>query len=374
MVDVETVVEPGNLAPYLRPWDELTVAEGRPYAAPAWLLAWWRTSAPKGSLLRVFVALEGGALLGVAPFFVDREPARPARYQPLGAGTFPRAEPLARSDRREEVLTAFVRALASASPLPSIVSSAGVGAGAPWSAALAWWPGGRSWRHVDRATAAPVAHLGDSFGSWLASKSRNFRSEFSRKRRRLEGEGGSIGMASLEDLDRHLGAFGHLHQMRWDPRGGSGVLRPGVEAMLREAGRELVPAGRFRLWSIEVDGRIVSSHLFLAAGRELAYWLGGFDDAWSAFSPANLVILAAIEHAFGAGNDRVDLGAGAQDYKYRFADGEETLEWATVIPPGDRHWRTRLRLAPRYLRTAAARRVPGPARERIRRLVPRRAR
>jgi CelD/BcsL family acetyltransferase involved in cellulose biosynthesis len=94
----------------------------------------------------------------------------------------------------------------------------------------------------------------------------------------------------------------------------------------------LLPAGRFRLWSIEVDGVAISSHLFVSGGGRVNYWLGGFDDAWGRYSPAMVTLVAAIEHAREAGDVEVGLGAGRQEYKGRFTDEAEALDWLTVLP------------------------------------------
>jgi hypothetical protein len=62
----ELVDDPARLAPHLAAWDELAVAAGRPYCAPAWMLAWWRALVPAGSELRVVLALDVAVVRGVA--------------------------------------------------------------------------------------------------------------------------------------------------------------------------------------------------------------------------------------------------------------------------------------------------------------------
>ena len=112
--------------------------------------------------------------------------------------------------------------------------------------------------------------------------------------------------------------------------------------------------------------------LFLAAGGEVAYWLGGFDDARAAQQPAMQTILAAIEEALEQGDARLDLGAGAQDYKYRFADGEDELRTVTIVPRGPRYALARAALLPDHARRAVTTRIPDPWRERLRRSLARR--
>jgi CelD/BcsL family acetyltransferase involved in cellulose biosynthesis len=86
-----------------------------------------------------------------------------------------------------------------------------------------------------------------------------------------------------------------------------------------------------RLWTLEAEGAAISSQLFVAAGGAVTYWLGGFDPAWAREHPALVVLLRAVEDAFARGDERMDLGAGAQPYKQRFATGEDALV-SSVVP------------------------------------------
>jgi CelD/BcsL family acetyltransferase involved in cellulose biosynthesis len=134
----------------------------------------------------------------------------------------------------------------------------------------------------------------------------------------------------------------------------------------------LGPAGRFRLWRIEVDGEPVCVQLFLVAGGQLTYWGGGFDPAWGDVQPAQLSILAAVEDAFARGERRIDFGGGDQRYKWRFADRDEPVAWVSLFPRNRRYLLTRLQLLPKESRQTArglARRMPERWQERLRRLL-----
>jgi CelD/BcsL family acetyltransferase involved in cellulose biosynthesis len=129
-----------------------------------------------------------------------------------------------------------------------------------------------------------------------------------------------------------------------------------------------------RLWTIEVDGDVISAHVFLGAGDMSTYWLGGFDDGWAAQQPALQSLVAAIEHAFDAGDRLLDLGAGAQSYKYRLADGERQLAWTTLVPPGPRAVRARMLVGSRRLRRTVVQHLPGRVVIQLKRLRARRRR
>jgi polysaccharide biosynthesis protein PslH len=348
-------------------WDALAVATDRPYCAPGWMLAWWRHVAPPGAKLRVVLAVEGGRLLGIAPLFVDRGHGGLSRYRLLASGTSMPIEPLARPGCERLAAQVFAAQLASASPPVQVLVLEGIPSTSPWPGLLARaWPGtDQPWVHIDYSRRAPTLALSDrSFPEWMASRGRHFRKHMGRDRRQLESRGGAFRLAATPDeVEAGLRSFGPLHHARWDRRGGSNVLTPQVEAMLVDAGRRMVEDGRFRLWNIEVDGRTISSHVFLNAGGELAYWLGAFDESWSELGPSMQAILAAVEHAWTKGDRRVDFGPGGQPYKYRFADGEDVLNWVTLVPQTLGYRRARVQLLPKHAYRAISSRLPPRAKD-----------
>ena len=343
-----------ELEAYRPDWDALAIDLRRPYCAPAWMLAWLRHVAPKAKL-RAVVALDGDRMVGIAPFCAVSGRLGLTRYRLLAASSCSPVEPLAERGRESEAAAVFAACLAEASPRVDLLSLEGIHASSPWPPLLcAAWPGGRLRAHRELSHPAPELALGDlSFEQWLASKSGNFRQQVRRGRRQLESHGASFRMSSAEELDRDLESFARLHRARWSERGGSQALSPGVERMVREAAHELLADERFRLFCIDVDGRTIAAEVFLAAGGELSYWLGGFDDAWAAQRPSLLGIVQAIEDALGRGEARCDLGPGAQAYKYRLADSEQRADWLTMAPPGPRAAVAQLTLAPRRAWRAA---------------------
>jgi CelD/BcsL family acetyltransferase involved in cellulose biosynthesis len=353
----ELIDDPDALERLGPQWDRLAIAHRRPFCSPAWMLAWWRHVAPDSARLSTVAVFSGDQLCGLAPFYAQRGPLGLVRYRLLSAATSTRIEPLAVPGAKRDVAEAVAATLAQARPLPHCVSLDGVVAGSSWADHLASaWPHRRS-PYVKRAASAPVPALtlaGRTYEQWFQSRSSHFRREVRRRRRRLEERGAMFRMATTEaDLVAALKSSASLHYSRWSWRGGSKVLNEGVELMLSEAGCRLLPDRRLRLWTIEVDGRAISSQIFLEAGGELTYWLGGFDEEWAKLAPSILGVLAAIEHAFEAGDERVVLGAGAQDYKYSFADEEEAVDWTLIVPRGKRYPLTRAQLNYRFLRRRA---------------------
>jgi CelD/BcsL family acetyltransferase involved in cellulose biosynthesis len=380
MISTDTITDVDALAQLHGDWDALAVELGKPFCGPAWMLSWWHYVAPRKSRLRVIVVRDGDALVGIAPFFACIR-GGVVRYRLLAGPTSARIEPLVRRRYEQEVGDVFARTLARTSPKPDVILFDGTERKLRWPARLAdsWPDGRRPWVSRDTRMPAPTLVMRNmSFSEWWETRSSHFRREIRRRRRRLEEAGAVFSMAAdPEDLDRRLASFAALHYERWRWRGGSMALNPQMELMLRAAGRELLSDQRFRLWNIEVGEKVISSQLFVEAGGELAYWLGGFDDAWAAHGPSIQAVLAAIEHAWERGDRRIDFGAGGQSYKYSFADGHDEIEWAAVAPRGLRYPITRLQLLPGHVRrlvmTDLIGRIPQGTKDRIKRTL-RRAR
>ncbi len=349
------------LAAYSDRWDMLAVECARPYCTPSWLLPWWRHAAPAGARLRTVVVLDGEQLVAIAPLYSSREGGLD-QHRLLGHGASLGVEPLAKEGVERESAQLIAPELVGKSV---VLDLEGIRAASPWPRHLAdAWPGGAGLRRELSLVAPALTLAGGTFEDWLASKSKHFRSQIRRDRRRLDEAGARFRLAKTEEeLAGGLEAFAALHRARWDERGGSDVLTEGVERMLPEVARELGPSGRLRLWTIEIDGKVIAADLWLAAGGEVSWWLTGFDDAWHAVTPTLQSLVAALEHAWASGDRHVDFGGGDQLLKSRLAADEDRLDWLLVVPRGQPL--TSLRLLPREVK----RRIPASVRPRLKRLL-----
>ena len=358
----ELVDDPARLQTMRAAWDALAVELGRPYCAPAWLLAWWDHARPSGALLRTVLVHDGSELVAVAPFYADRRLARAVHYRLLAADVSHRITPLIRRGAEEGATKAIAETLAAARPRPAVIRFESVEAEGRWPERFAeQWPGpARPWAVREWCGPAPTVTLeGQTFENWMRAKSRNFRSQAGRMRRHLEAEGARFSLAAgPNEVRQGLEALARLHYARWEGRGGSTALDRGVERMLAEAASELLADCRFRLFTIEAAGAVISAHLFVAAGGEVAYWNGGFDETFAGDQPSMRVLVEAIEDAMGRSDRSLDLGGGSEGYKMRLADGEDLLETCLVVPRGAGYSLTRLQLVPRRLRRSIRSTLP----------------
>jgi CelD/BcsL family acetyltransferase involved in cellulose biosynthesis len=366
----EFVEERERISPHEPAWEALAVACARPFCLPAWLLAWWDQAAPPRSRLAVALVFDGDDLVGVGPWFVHVGRGGFNRYQPLGTGTFARVVPLSAPGREAAVATALAQALSTADIAPDLVMFEGVEEGCAWPELLCdAWPRSRPWVGRTIGQVAPFVTVdGRDFENWFATKTAHFRKRMRRSQKEFAKHGGTYRLTTPDRVKEDVRRFAALHRARWQGRGGSGVLTPGAEAMLVEAGERLAGSGRFRLWTMEVGGEAISSHLALEAGGEVGYWLTGFDERHARYSPSRLGILHVIKDSCELGAARVDLGDGEFAFKLRFTDGAERLQRLGLAPRGRRYPLRRLVMLRLQLRRVASERLPEGAKARVRAL------
>jgi CelD/BcsL family acetyltransferase involved in cellulose biosynthesis len=364
-----------DLQPYVPAWDDLALVMRSPYCSPAWVLSWWQHVRPRQAALRTVVVLDGNDLVGIAPIFADLGIGGIVRHRLMGSS---RRDFLVAPQLEEEATGVVAGVLGASEPSPDVFMLEGVPTDRRWPQVLTQrWPARRMSLHRQFTQPVPIASLdGRTYDEWLGSKSRNFRQGMRRRLRQLEVAGARISLTRDDsELSADLEAFARLHHQRWAARGGSGVLDEHVQRMLEDCSRALIGQLRFRLWSIKAGGETISSHIFLSAGGETTYWLGGFDERWGHLQPAMVTIFAAIQHAFSVGDRWFDLGVGGQPYKYRFSDAEDHLGWTLLVRSGLKaplarsqmlRLRTRMKLAERLppsvkrqLRRAARRAMAG---------------
>lgn len=285
----------------------------------------------------------------------------------MGVDVCDRVGPLARPGQETVVAEQLVRALHDLRPRASVMSLEGIPNGSAWGKNLELTGRARSVRWRTEPTLF-ISLEGRTFDDWFMSKSKHFRQRMRKLRRDFEAGGGTYRLADETSLDADLASFFRLHRARWAGRGGSNALRLSVDEMVLDAGRELVGAGRLRVWSLDLDGVTVSSHVAVTAGSEIGYWLTGFDEKRAPGS-SMLGILHVIEDSFAAGATTLDLGRGRIAYKQRFADAEEDLEWDWVLPRGPRGYLLQTQMAPQLIRKLASERLSQETKDRLRELA-----
>jgi len=353
-------------------WDELAEAAGRPFCAPAWMLAWWRHARPSGARLQVVAVEEEERLIGIAPFYARRT-GLTTSYEVLTGRLSPPVGPLAVPGREAEVAAAIGTALSGPRERAGYLRMWDrFDVGGMTRRMVDSWPERSPWIHTAVGMPTPVIDLAvDDPEAWVQSLAPKVRQEVRRRRRRLDEAGAEFHEVGAEDRGPALDALLKLHAERWRDRGGSRALVPGLRAMLDEAAREMLPDGRMRLLTITVEGRHVAATMVLGAGEEAVGWLGGFDPEWARSGVSMALIVLAIEGAIRSGKTLFDLGPGDMDYKRRLATAEREISGLTIVPRSAGYPLARATLAPYEARWALSDRLSSETKEKVRRTLAR---
>jgi CelD/BcsL family acetyltransferase involved in cellulose biosynthesis len=82
---------------------------------------------------------------------------------------------------------------------------------------------------------------------------------------------------------------------------------------------EMASRGIFRLFALEIDGRIVACRIGFVVGDSLYLYYSGFDPAWRKFSVMTTTVAEAIKYAIRSGLKTVNLSPVAERSKTRWS-------------------------------------------------------
>lgn len=326
---VEVVAAPGSLdSALVDRWRQLAELRENPFLTPEWFAA-WTSSHPQE---RPFVLLwrSDEELRGVLPLVaVSSGPLKQLRFAGARRGDWftpacSRADEAAMAAECAELLGRERRAW-------QLLRLDRIDDESAWPQAL-WGEGGAvAPARPRRADVLPYVRFDESgYEGYLAGRSRNFRSQLGRRRRKLEREHGlSFRMtSSAVQLDRDLEVFFELHDERWTERGGSSSGAEDVRRFQREFAGAALERGWLRLWTAEVDGAPGASWYGWRLGNRYCYALSGLRKSYEPLALGTVLLAHTIEQAAGEGAGIYDLMWGDEGYKRRFeTDRRSASTW-----------------------------------------------
>ena len=207
---------------------------------------------------------------------------------------------------------------------------------ASWVSSLrAAWPGTLVRTRV-RGNVLPYTSLaGETWESFLASRSRNFRNQVGRKERNLVREHSAEFrlVTDPEEAGAQLDRFFVLHGARWSGDGASSLTDPAVTAFHRSFATAAAARGWLRLWFLEIGGEAVASIYGWSIGGRYAYFNAGWQPEWSRSSVGLVLLARTVRHAIEEGAAEYDFLLGDEEYKARFAGRERPVETLVLAPP-----------------------------------------
>ncbi len=181
-----------------------------------------------------------------------------------------------------------------------------------------------------RRVPSPVLSLpSDDWETFLLGRSKSFREQLRRKRKKLEREAHpTLRLATPQTLAADLETFFSLHQLRW---GDDAPLAHGAQREFQVAfARRAADHGWLRLWFLEVDGRAVATSLGYRFGDAEYFYQSGRDPAFEHLSVGAVMMGHAIQGAVESGAVEYRLLRGDEGYKARWADHDRAVQTVAV--------------------------------------------
>jgi CelD/BcsL family acetyltransferase involved in cellulose biosynthesis len=330
-------------------WRRLAELRENPFLTPEWCRAWLAQAPAESPFLLVW--RREGEVRGVLPLVRAGRGERLLRFAGARRGDW--FTPACRPEDEAAMAAACGALLSSERRSWRALRLDRIDRESVWPRAL-WEDGARGIGQARprRTDVLPYVDLEGGYEAYLAGRSRNFRSQLGRRRRKLEREHGlSFRLADAANLDADFEAFFRLHDERWRDRGGSSSGTGQARAFQRAFAAAAQERGWLRLWIAEADGEPRAAWYGWRIGGRYCYSLSGLSKDYERFALGNVLLAHTIERAAAEGARVYDLMWGEEDYKRRFETGRrEAATWVM----GRRGHPARLAIG---LRTAVERRA-----------------
>jgi CelD/BcsL family acetyltransferase involved in cellulose biosynthesis len=298
-------------------WRAFAEARSNPFITPEWTRAWLR-SHPADSPF-VLAWRRDGELAGVLPLIASRKgPAKLLRF--AGGRRADWVTPACAVDDEAEMVGALAEHLGGRGDWDGFTVDR-LDEDSTWPRVLAEGRGVGLTVTRRRRDVLPYVRFGvGGYEEYLAGRSRNFRSQLGRRRRKLEREHGlTFRMTADPDrLEADLDTFFRLHDMRWQERGGSSSADPAAREHQRLFAAAALERGWLRLWIAEADGVPGASWYGWRIGERYCYALAGLDEAFEPLALGTVLLAHTIEQAAAEGARIYDMMWGDEGYKKRF--------------------------------------------------------
>lgn len=311
----EVVRSPGDLRSLEPQWRELwrRCPWATPFQSPRWLLPWWDHFAGEG--LFTVATSTGGQLAGIAPMRICQD-AGERRMVMLGIGVSDYLDAIADDGLAGEFATAVLDAALEHAGEWDVLDLQQLRADSPLL--VAPLPAGLT-DHVEPQDICPVIALPPRARTIDAVVTTAFAKDIRYYRRRAERHG-RITFARADSHEQALDGLEwliDLHATRWRSQGEEGVLGdPAVRNFHRRVVPGMFDSGMLRLYTMQVDNRVIAClYNFAHRGRFYCY-LSGFDPDHERIAPGKLMIAYAIEQACAEGMTAFDMLRGQEKYKY----------------------------------------------------------
>ena len=312
---LELVNDEASLATLEPVWRNLAVSSGNAFVTPEWY-ALARERIEPGSSPLVAVAHDDDGVAGILPMVMGPRSSNRVRF--AGARLGDKFGPLVRAGCAEETPRKLLETVAMHCGRSSIELSRMERPQFAWPAQGVL---GRS-PVVTDTSVWPAIDFDGGWDEYLASRSRNHRSQIRRRSRNLEREHvvETYSPSSPEEVTDAMGELFRVHAARWGERlERSSFDRTEARDFHSEFALRLFGNGWLRLFVLRADGLAVAAWYGWRLGPTFSYYQAGFDPAWSMKSVGAVLFANTIKRAAEEGAASYDMLLGDEEFKLRFA-------------------------------------------------------
>jgi CelD/BcsL family acetyltransferase involved in cellulose biosynthesis len=330
---VETVSDFDALLELGPAWNALVEKSGldHPFLTHDWVRAWWEHFGT-GRQLHVLVVKAGLEAVAIAPLMLCRVRIgglSVRRLQLIANVQTPRADFIV-GPRKEEAYEALwdclvaQRALWDALVLPQVPTDSATLEALPRLAARDGFRAGTWCRPSDRSPRLP---LGASWDAILAGLARKFRSNLRNRTKRLE-QMGRVEVKSVEGgpgIGVALEEGFALEAAAWKGSGGTAIqCRPELRLFYSGMAAAAAARGWLRLDFLCVEGRPIAFAYMLSFKKTLFLLKPGYDPAYAACSPSNILLSMVLRDA---------VARGIREFDFLGEDDPWKLGWTSELRP-----------------------------------------
>ncbi len=335
-----TSEDPARLAVLRDEWTELLAAAQAPspFLSWEWLYTWWRHFGRRRPVLVLEARDGGGRLAGLTALSGGRGPGgrRRRRFLGNGVGGADGLDLLVRADAADAARVMLCEGIAGRLQAWDGLDLEDLPCGSSTVRVLARTLGVAGARFsVERRFTCPAFAVVGSFSEHLRRIRR--RETFARRKRWLERQPGyAVEVATTpREAGPAMEDFLRLHRLRWEGRGGSYGIPPGItEDFHRDLAPLLAARGWLRLYRLRVGGQSIAAVYGLEMGRTFLFYQSGFDPAWSARSPGTVLVGETVKDAYARGLADYDFLRGTEPYKLDWAQDRRDTCAVRMRPPG----------------------------------------
>jgi len=316
-----------------------------------WQRLWWE-SYGRGQPLRVIVATEGDALIGVLPVYIQtkttlRCAVRLLRFVGSGGDTFPDdLGPILAAGREREVAKVLAD---TALRLPGwdVLLLTDMSPGCPFTQAIA--AGGRVARLetlTGRSERIAYLDLPATWDGWLQTlhRDRRYRVKNIRKKLHAAHPARFFIWDDPATLDEGIDRLITLHHKRWKSIGQPhAFVSAEYLGFHRAVMKACLARNRLRLYALELSGQVVAMYYFYKFREKIYLMQSGFDPDFSQLKPGQVLLGHVVESAMGEGHKVLDFLRGDHRYKDEIATGERETIFVTVFRQTPGAWAHRIR-------------------------------